>query len=331
MGASPDDTKENGGNGTAITASASIADSDSRKRLRLDLAYDGTHFHGWATQPGLRTVQQELEGAVATLARTHVPLTVAGRTDAGVHARHQVVHADFPSAAWDKLVRVGGETDRLTVLVRRLNTLLARAYASWAYEHSVTAPKGTSDVCVHCAHTVTTDFDARFAASGREYAYRIVDARMRTPLRRHDVLWVDDDLDIEAMNDAARPLIGCHDFLSYCRPRQGGTTIRTLTGLDVGVEEHVLVIRARADAFCHSMVRSLVGALLEVGRGRKDRQWPAELLAAASRATAAPIAPAHGLTLEKVTYPPPDQWAKRVRESRRRRDQDPLCGGDCDS
>ncbi|MDO4257917.1 MAG: tRNA pseudouridine(38-40) synthase TruA [Actinomycetaceae bacterium] len=291
-------------------------------RLRLDLSYDGTHFHGWAAQPDLRTVQGEIESALATIIRTPVTLTVAGRTDAGVHARSQVCHCDLPRDFWETKAGRDIPTDsHAPKLARRLNSMLSYAYCQWAASHGISAVRGQSDCVIHQIQAVDDTFDARFAATGREYSYRVADATSHDPLRRHDVTWIAAPVDGERMASAAQALLGTHDFLSYCRPREGATTIRTLTRLDIDRDTAgILTFHVGADAFCHSMVRSLVGALLEVGCGRRPPQWPGELLAAQSRQSAAPIAPAHGLTLEKVTYPPPDQWATRIAQARQRRD-----------
>lgn len=305
----------------------SLRNEESTLRLRLDLAYDGTFFRGWAAQPGLRTCQGELESAVATIARHPISVTVAGRTDAGVHAAHQVVHLDFPKVAWDRLLRHPQPApDDLAAgaLVRRINALLARQYAQWMRQRDLAVPQGSSDIVVHSASAVTHDFDARFSALSRTYIYR-VGAGTPQPTRRHDVVWVGNTLDVQAMNEAARPLLGEHDFLSFCKPRQGATTIRTLTRLDAEVNsEGIIEFHVAADAFCHSMVRSLVGALLDVGRGG-DVHEPARLLDACTRHTAAPIAPAHGLTLEGVAYPHEEMWAQQAKSARRRRDEKPCC------
>lgn len=295
-------------------------------RVRLDLAYEGTDFHGWAAQPGLRTVQGETEKALALITRRALALTVAGRTDAGVHARHQVAHLDIPPAAWRGLAPRGQDPadDAMIAqaLARRLNGLLARSCAEWGSGHGLRLPRGASDIVVFSARRVSADFDARFCALSRAYCYRLTDGAP-DPLRRRDVLAVPGVLDLEAMNRAAAPLLGEHDFLSYCRPREGATTIRTLTRLDVIRAGGVIECRVEADAFCHSMVRSLIGALLQIGLGRRPESWARGLLDARSRKSAAPIAPAHGLSLEEVRYPPEAEWAERARASRRRRD---CCG-----
>lgn len=297
-------------------------------RLRLELAYDGTFFRGWAAQPGLRTCQGELEQALETIARTPVTVTVAGRTDAGVHASHQVVHVDFPEAKWGSLVREPSPAPQHVLeaaIVRRLNALLARQYGQWMGQRSLQVPLGTSDLVIHEAIRVDEAFDARFSALGRRYIYRVGCGAMQ-PVRRHDVYWVGESLDLDAMNAAAAPLLGEHDFLSYCKPRDGATTIRTLTRLEVRpASEGIIEFYVEADAFCHSMVRSLVGALLPVGLGG-DRGVPERLLQACTRWSAAPIAPAHGLTLAGVDYPEAGEWERQARLARRRRDERSCCG-----
>lgn len=298
----------------APTASPSV-------RVRLDLAYDGAGFHGWAAQPGLRTVEGVLTQAFTTVARTPVRLTVAGRTDSGVHAAHQVAHLELPAQVWAVLPDRGGRTPEVS-LVSRLAGVLARE-ASTA---GVGAPRGASDVVVHTARPVPAAFDARFSALTRRYRYRIADRPgLCDPARRGHVLWLDGPLDVEAMAASSTTLLGEHDFLAYCRPREGASTIRTLHEVtwhrvsragggdgDAGL----VVLDVVADAFCHSMVRSLVGAGLAVGRGQRPISWPAQLLASRSRTTAAPVAPAHGLTLEEVIYPADDELAAQARRAR---------------
>ncbi|MBX9243198.1 tRNA pseudouridine(38-40) synthase TruA, partial [Actinotalea ferrariae] len=259
-------------------------------RVRLDLSYDGTDFAGWATQPGLRTVQGTLEAALGTVLRCPEPrLTVAGRTDAGVHARGQVAHVDVEAGVWSavrgRMTREPGDA-----LVRRLAGVLP------------------PDVVVHRAVPAPEGFDARFSALHRRYAYRIADDPARVdPLRRHLVVRHRVPLDAPAMDDAARALVGRHDFAAFCRPRAGATTIRTLQELTVtrpadGADAGLVVVGVQADAFCHSMVRALVGALTAVGEGRRPRGWPAALLASGRREGV--VAPAGGLCLEEVAYPP---------------------------
>lgn len=297
-------------------------------RLRIELAYDGTFFRGWAAQPGLRTCQGGLESALETIARVPVGVTVAGRTDAGVHAAHQVVHVDFPLESWQALLREPrpAPTALLEAAIkRRVNMLLARQYGQWMRERSLTTPKGSADLVVRTVRCVSADFDARFSALGRRYIYRVGVGDL-LPVRRHDVYWVGECLDVDAMNEAARVLLGEHDFLSFCKPRQGATTIRTLERLEARQSgDGIVEFYVQADAFCHSMVRSLVGALLDVGRGGAIER-PGQLLAACSRELAAPIAPAHGLTLAGVDYPAEEDWAAQAKRACRRRDEDSCCG-----
>ena len=286
-------------------------------RIRLDLAYDGTFFSGWAAQPGLRTVEGVLTSALVTVLREPVRLTVAGRTDAGVHAAAQVVHFDASTEAWAALP---GRSDRLpeAALLTRLAGVLARE----AQVSLPRTPRGAGDVVVTGARSVPQAFDARFGALSRRYTYRIADAAAsRDPARRATVLWLPDRLDVRAMGASAVPLLGEHDFLSYCKPRQGATTIRTLRTLTWrraagGPDAGLVVLTVVADAFCHSMVRSLVGAGLAVGQGRKPVTWPGELLAARTRDGAAPVAPPHGLTLEEIVYPADDDLAAQAERAR---------------
>jgi tRNA pseudouridine38-40 synthase len=267
-------------------------------RLRLDLAYDGTDFSGWASQPGRRTVQGVLEAALERVLRVAATtLTVAGRTDAGVHARGQVCHLDI-----DAGVLPGARSDRpaVEVLSRQLIGVLP------------------DDVRVRRVSLAPAGFDARFSAVWRRYAYRLWDdAAQIDPLRRREVVVWRRRLDDQAMNQAATLLLGEHDFAAYCRKREGGTTIRTLLELscarggDNGLEARVV-----ADAFCHNMVRALMGELVLVGEGKRDADWPAHVLSSGDRHPAVAVVPPHGLTLEEVGYPAADQLAARARESR---------------
>lgn len=292
-------------------------DSEPTVRVRLDLAYDGTAFSGWARQPDLRTVQGVIEEALQQVLRLDSPprLTVAGRTDAGVHARGQVAHLDIPQSSWQRLP---GRSDRdpANALVHRLMGLLARG----------SQPRGSSDVVIHHAEPVPADFDARFAALWRRYAYVVADATApRDPLTRGHVLWYPRALDAASMDVAAGALLGQQDFAAFCKPREGATTRRTLFDFTwerlTPEEGGLLVGHVKADAFCHSMVRFLVGACLAVGEGRRAVSWPASLLATGERDPALQVAPAHGLMLMAVAYPEPEQLAVRVAEARQRRDE----------
>jgi tRNA pseudouridine38-40 synthase len=263
-------------------------------RVRLDVSYDGTDFSGWATQPGRRTVRAELESALATvLGAPPVGLTVAGRTDAGVHASGQVVHLDVPSV---------GRPDTGSSLLKRLARVLP------------------SDVRVRSARIVPNEFDARFSALWRRYEYRISDAATGVdPLRRRYVLGWPRPLDEAAMAAASAGLVGLHDFAAFCRRREGATTIRTLLRCEVARFGDELSCTVVADAFCHSMVRSLVGALIAVGEGRRPVDWPIALLTSTERVSEVPVAAAHGLTLVEVGYPADDQLAARADQTRARR------------
>ncbi|NBE97108.1 tRNA pseudouridine(38-40) synthase TruA [Nonomuraea sp. KC401] len=286
-------------------------------RLRLDLAYDGTDFSGWARQPGRRTVQGEVEQALGRILRLGGPaqLTVAGRTDAGVHARGQVSHVDVPEEATAGLDGNRGPLsvdERLAALVRRLGGVLP------------------PDVRVHRVSVAPEGFDARFSALFRRYAYRVSDAVGGVdPLRRREVVWHNRPLDDGALNAAAARLIGDHDFAAFCKKREGATTIRELQRLDwVREPDGTLVATVVADAFCHSMVRALVGSLLAAGDGRRPVEWPGEVLTRAVRDSGVHVAPAHGLCLEEVGYPPDADLAARAEATRRVRTPAGSAAGD---
>jgi len=272
----------------------SLNDSDVEAglltRVRLDVSYDGSAFSGWAVQPGLRTVQGCLEEGLTTVLRGPASLTVAGRTDAGVHASGQVAHLDVPAAVWDQ------EHARL---VRRLAGVLP------------------ADVRVHAATAVPPEFDARFSALWRSYEYLIDDSDGGPdPLRRASIAAWRRSLDTDRMAAAAEALVGLHDFAAFCKHRPNATTIRTVQQFSVTRDGSLVALRVRADAFCHSMVRSLVGALAAVGEGRRPVQWPAGLLNRTERANDVAVAPAEGLRLVAVGYPPPDALGSRATQTR---------------
>ncbi|MEV0065283.1 tRNA pseudouridine(38-40) synthase TruA [Amycolatopsis sp. NPDC050768] len=278
----------------------------------MDVSYDGTDFSGWARQPGRRTVQAELEAALQRQppgASVPKSVVVAGRTDAGVHATGQVVHVDVvplePGAPGRVPVDAHGIPD-LTRMTGRWNKLMP------------------ADVRVLRARVAPAGFDARFSAIRRHYHYRVSDAPWGVdPLRRNDTLAWGRPLSTDAMNEAAADLLGLQDFAAYCKQREGGTTIRELQQLEwTRLDEHLLEVRVSADAFCHSMVRSLVGVLLMVGDGRRARSWPAEVLSSGKRDSA--VAPAHGLTLTAVDYPPDAELAARAEQTRNVRSADDL-------
>lgn len=263
-------------------------------RLRIDLAYDGAGFKGWAVQPGLRTVQGVLEEWVPKVLRIGpVTLVVAGRTDAGVHARGQVCHVDLP----DELAL---EMDPCAVLLRRLGRVLP------------------SDIVIRSIRPAPEGFDARFSAAWRRYVYRLVDGgTVPDPLLRGHVVKVPHPVDVDALNAGARTLLGLRDFAPFCKPRDGATTIRELRHCHAQRRaDGVIEIELLADAFCHSMVRSLVGALTAVGGSKRTLAWLEDVAAHAVRHNEVLVMPACGLVLEEVGYPADDQLAARAREAR---------------
>ncbi|MCG5469744.1 tRNA pseudouridine(38-40) synthase TruA [Micromonospora sp. LAH09] len=270
---------------------------DERIRLRLDVSYDGTGFSGWAAQPTRRTVAGVLVETLGLVlgAGTVTGLTVAGRTDAGVHATGQVCHLDLPVDVW---------REHEGRLLRRLARLLP------------------TDVRVRAMTEVPADFDARFSATFRRYEYRVTDAPFGAePLRRHEVLAWPKPLDLAALNAAASGLVGEHDFAAYCRRKENATTLREVTRLDWRRDpDGILVATVQADAFCQAMVRSLVGAMLVAGDGRRPVEWPGSLLTSEARSSEVTVAPARGLTLVAVGYPAdPADYARRADLTRRLR------------
>lgn len=284
--------------------------------MRLDIAYDGTDFTGWAKQPAIRTVQGELEAALATVFRRYgdpPTLTVAGRTDAGVHATGQVAHLDLTPAQLRHLSAPHGRgasaMEPTTALAKRLNGIAGLK----------------SDVHVSRVSIAPPGFDARFSPIWRRYRYRVADAQAtRDPLLRHHTVWYPGTLDVDAMNAAANELLGLHDWAAYCRPRAGATTIRELQEFAWERDTHgVLVARLQADAFCHSMVRALVGATVSVGEGKLASERPVGIRDEAQRTSEFKVMPAVGLTLVEVGYPPDDELQKRADQTRARRDTGP--------
>lgn len=265
-------------------------------RLRLDIAYDGTEFAGWATQHGQRTVAGVVGDALSTMFRVPVVLRAAGRTDSGVHATGQVAHVDVPDEALHHAYPRSGKPDpEFAALVRRLARFLP---ADVRVRDIVRAPAG---------------FDARFSALRRHYEYRLSTAAhgVEPQSARYVTAWPR-ELDIDAMNAASETLLGLHDFAAFCRHREGATTIRELQRLTWTHDGPRVTAHVTADAFCWSMVRSLVGALLVVGEKRRDPGWCRELLGAARRSSAFAAAPPEGLTLVGVDYPADDQLAART-------------------
>lgn len=282
--------------------------TDLVTRYRLDIAYQGTDFNGWGRQPGLRTVQGVLEDALATIFRRAgdpPTLTVAGRTDAGVHALGQVAHVDLTAPQVALLRRPHGKRPPLPAheaLARRVNGVLGPV----------------ADVIVREASEALAGFDARFSAVWRRYEYRVADRHaFRDPLQRHRIAWVSSELDHTRMDMAAHGLLGLHDFASYCKAREGATTIRTLQAFSWRREaDGVLAGEVVADAFCHSMVRALVGGCVEVGEGKLE---PGDLIALRDdqrRTNAFKVMPARGLTLLEVGYPEAAELSLRAEQTR---------------
>jgi tRNA pseudouridine38-40 synthase len=290
---------------------ASVTDEPST-RLRLDLAYGGGGFSGWARQPGLRTVQGVLEDALGTVFRSPADpprLTVAGRTDAGVHATGQVAHLDVPERRLAGLARARGGSPAPSpadALARRLNGIAGLR----------------SDVVVRRASIAPDGFDARFSPLWRRYEYRIADALAeRNPLHRGFTTWYPAELDVELMAAAARELLGLHDWAAYCRPREGATTIRDLLEFEwVRGADGVIVAHLKADAFCHSMVRALVGAGVAVGEGKLGAGRLPVIRDDAKRTNEFKVMPAVGLTLVEVGYPTEAELHARAEQTRARRD-----------
>lgn len=272
-------------------------DSDGgHVRLRLDIAYDGTDFSGWAAQAGQRTVAGVIDEAFSTVFRTPIVTNTAGRTDTGVHATGQVAHVDVPadavSRAYPRTTRSGDA--EFTPLVRRLARLLP------------------TDIRIRDIVRAPAGFDARFSALRRHYTYRLSlapfgveprEARFVTPWTK--------PLDLDAMQAASQELLGLNDFAAFCRHRAGATTIRELQQLSWVRDGHYVTAHVTADAFCWNMVRSLVGALLAVGEGRRSAAWTAGLLGESHRSSDFATAPARGLTLVRVDYPPDDELGAR--------------------
>ncbi len=277
-------------------------------RLRLDIAYDGTDFRGWGRQPGLRTVQGVLEQSLATVFGRHGDppvLTVAGRTDAGVHALGQVAHLDVSKDQLASLTRSrqgGGASS----LARRLNGIAGLDTDVWVSRSSI-APHG---------------FDARFSAVWRRYEYRVADSDApRNPLDRRGTLWYPAALDVSAMHDAAQALLGLHDWTSFCKAREGATSIRTLQEFDWERDARgILVAHVMADAFCHSMVRALVGATVAVGQGRLPIARLLAIRDELERTSEFKVVPAKGLTLMEVGYPDAAELGARAEQTRARRE-----------
>lgn len=273
-------------------------------RIRIDLAYDGTDFNGWAVQPDFRTVQGVVEVALETVVRRPgLRVTCAGRTDTGVHARGQVIHVDVPGQLLTGSMGRSQEPP-LEALGRRMNGILP---ADIRVRRTSQAPEG---------------FNARYSAVWRRYTYRVADdPSLVDPLTRNHVLAWRRRLDLDAMNMAAAHLTGLNDFASYCRAREGASTIRTLLDLHWSRSESGLAeLNVRADAFCHNMVRALTGCLMAIGDGRRPIEWAPQTLEALRRHPAVTVMAARGLTLEEVGYPDGIELVRQAERARNKRE-----------
>ena len=264
------------------------------RRLRLDISYDGTNFSGWGIQPDRRTVQQSVEDAISTVAQAKAETIVAGRTDAGVHATGQVIHVDLP------------ESLELTDLAYKLNRIL------------------DEDIRINQITIAPPAFHARFSALRRYYEYRILDEnKVIPPLARFNTESWYRPLDVDVMNQASALLLGTHDYAAFCKFREGATTIRTLETYSWRRDNHgILIADVVADAFCYSMVRNLVGAIVCVADGRKDASWISTLLENKERVSDSLVFPARGLSLYKVDYPDDAELLERAAKTIARREEE---------
>ena len=263
-------------------------------RLRIDLSYDGTNFSGWAIQPDRRTVQSVVEGALRTVAQVNIESIVAGRTDAGVHAIGQVIHVDVPQSL------------ELNDLAYKLNSIL------------------DEDVRINQISIAPPALHARFSALRRYYEYRILDENKVIPplLRFNTTSWYR-RLDIELMNQASSLLLGTNNYAAFCKYREGATTIRTLEKYQWQRDSQgFLIADLVADAFCYSMVRNLVGAIVCVADGRKEPAWISTLLADKERVSDSLVFPGRGLTLYQVDYPNEAELLERAAKTVARREEE---------
>lgn len=243
-------------------------------KVALGVEYDGSAFHGWQLQQGVRTVQEELELALTRVAAQPVRVHCAGRTDAGVHAQCQVVHFD---------------------------TTASRSMRAWVLGANANLPP---DINLLWATSVADDFHARFAATGRHYRYLIHNGPYRSALTRNRQVWMHAPLDAEMMHRAGQILVGTHDFTSFrALACQAKSPVRTLRYLQVIRQQHLISLSVGADAFLHHMVRNIAGVLMAVGQGERDLAWVAELLTLRDRAQGGVTAPPQGLYLVAIDYP----------------------------
>ena len=263
-------------------------------RLRIDLAYDGSNFSGWAIQPDRRTVQAQVEEAIEKIARVRIESIVAGRTDAGVHATGQVIHVDIPDSI------------AIEDLAYKLNRIL------------------DEDIRINRIEVAPPAFHARFSALRRYYQYRILDEnKVIQPLARLNTAGWYRPLDLDLMNQASKLLLGTNDFAAFCKYREGATTVRTLEKYEwVRDSDGYLVADVVADAFCYSMVRNLVGAVVCVADGRFEPSWIKTLLENKERVSDSLVFPARGLTLYKVDYPDAAELLERAKKTVARREEE---------
>ena len=263
-------------------------------RFIFTASYDGTNYSGWAKQADQRTVQGEIESALAKIFGAQIDIIVAGRTDAGVHASGQVFHADLPS---------GSDTENL---VYKINRIL------------------DEDARVLSVRQAPAGFNARFSALRRHYRYKIQDSnRILDPLARYDVATWYRPLSDALLNEASQVLLGEHDFAAFCKFREGGSTIRRLEKFhwSRGTNQ-ILVSEIVADAFCYQQVRNMVGAVVTVAEGRHEISWLERMLANKERVTDSLVFPSRGLTLMQVDYPADSELLARAEKTIARRDEE---------
>lgn len=281
-------------------------------RIKILLSYDGLWFYGWAKQPNLPTVQGILEEALRIIIRKSVLLIVAGRTDTGVHARQQVAHFDVDEKDWLKLTSMHENNSK--AFIYRINSLI---------QILILKKTGTklskNAIYVLSLDVVNKSFNARFSAIWRRYSYTINDSMNLNPLERFYTLHYRKKLDEESMNEASKLLLGKNDFSSFCKHRKNATTIRTLYSMYWKRNKDRLIMEIKADAFCHHMVRSLVGAILMVGDGRRNPEWIYKKLLTRTRSAESNTAPGHALVLEEIGYPSEDLWSKRNKLTKSKR------------
>lgn len=243
-------------------------------RIALIVEYDGSRYHGWQSQPGLKTVQSVLEQALSQVADTPVRVTYSGRTDTGVHATHQVVHFDAP---------------------------IERNMRAWVHGTNALLPK---DVCVRWGQEVPEDFHARYSAHTRSYRYIIYNASIRPALLQGSVTWLYRSLDDVLMHKASQLLLGKHDFTSFRAVQcSAESPVRDVKAIQVQRKKNLVIVDITANAFLHHMVRNIAGVLMAVGQGKKPLEWVEEVLHAKDRCLGAETAPPYGLYLVDVAYP----------------------------